>query len=295
MEGEHMTKSKSSTISAAGIVAVVALCAGFYAVKPVMPAVVNADNDWHELGTEIEHPFGESVVKGAPFSARVTVEHTQTLANGVHVSSKMIGSLYRDGDGRTRNELPREGGPEIAMIEDPGASVLYHLNLFHHTALKVTFSAERDNSELETRERKREMEERHNREIEEREKQQQQVELAGRKVTIERRAIAEPERKIESLGIQSFDGVQAEGKRVTLTVPAGKEGNDQPFEIVSEKWYSPDLKVLIMSKRIDPRIGDSVYRLENINRSEPSHSLFEAPSDFNITEEKTAYRRKERQ
>jgi len=80
----------------------------------------------------------------------------------------------------------------------------------------------------------------------------------------------------------------------SITIPAGREGNDQPFEIVSEKWYSPDLQVLIMSKHSDPRIGDTIYRLANINRGEPSRTLFDAPSDFSITEEKIEFRRKER-
>ena len=77
-----MTRRKSSsTIPTASLLAVVAMCAGFYAVKP-LPGVVDADTDWREVGSEIEHPFGEKLVKGAPFSAQVIIESTQTLANG---------------------------------------------------------------------------------------------------------------------------------------------------------------------------------------------------------------------
>jgi hypothetical protein len=47
-----------------------------------------------------------------------------------------------------------------------------------------------------------------------------------------------------------------------------------------------------MGKRSDPRMGEMVYRLANINRSEPARELFEAPSDFTVTEEKTEFRRK---
>src|SRR5215472_12596482 len=42
-------------------------------------------------------------VKGAPFSAQVVVENTQTLANGTHISQKMTGALYRDSEGRIRS------------------------------------------------------------------------------------------------------------------------------------------------------------------------------------------------
>ena len=43
----------------------------------------------------------------------------------------------------------------------------------------------------------------------------------------------------------------------------------------------------------DPRSGDSSYRLTNINRSEPSASLFEVPADYRIRE--TGIRQFERQ
>jgi hypothetical protein len=36
-----------------------------------------------------------------------------------------------------------------------------------------------------------------------------------------------------------------------------------------------------------------IYRLTNINRGEPARSLFEAPSDFTVREEKVEMRKKE--
>jgi hypothetical protein len=101
----------------------------------------------------------------------------------------------------------------------------------------------------------------------------------------------EPEKKIESLGTQTVEGTQASGTRVTITVPAGKEGNDQPFDIVYEKWYSPELQMIVMSRHSDPRSGEHIYRLANIKLSEPPHSLFEVPPGFTITEEKVERRR----
>jgi len=56
------------------------------------------------------------------------------------------------------------------------------------------------------------------------------------------------------------------------------------MEIVSERWYSPELQVVVLSKHRDPRMGENVYRLTNINRSEPARSLFETPADYTITE-----------
>jgi hypothetical protein len=40
------------------------------------------------------------------------------------------------------------------------------------------------------------------------------------------------------------------------------------------------LQTLLISKHHDPRSGETIYRLTNINRSEPDRSLFEVPSDY---------------
>jgi hypothetical protein len=103
----------------------------------------------------------------------------------------------------------------------------------------------------------------------------------------------EPTRRLESLGVQTFEGVQADVTRLTLTIPAGAEGNDGPLEIVSERWFSPELQIVVMARQSDPRVGEMVYRLTNIARSEPVRSLFEAPADFKLVEEKMELRKKE--
>jgi hypothetical protein len=257
------------------------------------PAVIADDRERFEFGGEIEHPFGEKAVKGAPFSAQVIFENTQTLNNGVHVAHNMTGALYRDSEGRTRQELPRDGAPEAVLINDNVAGVLYHLNMFQHTVGKVSIGTARSSQDgnvniitgrssqgVEVRTRRRENQER-----------EQMEKTRGVAAKPSGKEIA-PERRVESLGVQTFDGVQAEGSRFTITIPAGVAGNDQPFEIVSERWYSPELQIVIMGKRSDPRMGEVVYRLANINRVEPAQSLFEAPSDFNVTEERTEFRGK---
>ena len=76
----------------------------------------------------------------------------------------------------------------------------------------------------------------------------------------------------------------ADGTRTTQIIPAGRIGNDQPIQIVTETWYSADLKTAVLSKRTDPRMGETVTRLTNLNRAEPAHSLFEIPADYKVTE-----------
>lgn len=87
----------------------------------------------------------------------------------------------------------------------------------------------------------------------------------------------------ESLGKQSFDGVEAEGTRNTVTIPAGAIGNERPIQIVSERWFSAELQTVVMSRHSDPRFGETSYRLTNINRSEPDRTLFEVPAGYQIT------------
>jgi len=64
----------------------------------------------------------------------------------------------------------------------------------------------------------------------------------------------------------------------------GSQGNDRPIVAVNENWYSDELQTQILSKRSDPRYGESVDRLTNIDRSEPDPSLFLPPADYTITE-----------
>jgi TonB family protein len=95
----------------------------------------------------------------------------------------------------------------------------------------------------------------------------------------------------ESLGKQSIEGVEAEGTRTTITIPAGMMGNERPINIVSERWYSPELQTVVMTKHSDPRFGETSYRLTNINRSELARTLFEVPSDYTVKERPQSFTR----
>jgi len=80
------------------------------------------------------------------------------------------------------------------------------------------------------------------------------------------------------------NGVLAQGKKTTRTIAAGKIGNQLPITIITETWYSPDLHMIVMSKRTDPRFGDTTFQIENIQRGEPSADLFQLPADYTVTD-----------
>jgi hypothetical protein len=74
----------------------------------------------------------------------------------------------------------------------------------------------------------------------------------------------------------------AEGTRITRTIPAGAIGNEKPIVIVTERWYSNDLQTVVMTKRSDPRMGETTFTLTNIQRSEPDPALFQVPADYSV-------------
>jgi hypothetical protein len=62
-------------------------------------------------------------------------------------------------------------------------------------------------------------------------------------------------------------------------------GNEKDLQIVSEVWMAQDFKAIVMSKRSDPRIGETTFKLSNIQRSEPDPSLFQVPADYQIVDQ----------
>jgi hypothetical protein len=210
-----------------------------------------------------EMRWGGRTVKGAPYSAQATSEHTQTLSNGTRISRKSTAQVYRDSEGRTRHEeaAPAFGpfaasseSPQMIFINDPVARVQYSLNPREMTATRMRFSGDRNPP-------------------------YQLPPSPGRMSSSGR---PDSRGKQEDLGKQMIEGVEAEGTRFTFTIPTGQIGNDRPIEIVSERWFSPALQIVLLSKHSDPRFGESVYRLTNINRDEPATSLFEVPADYKL-------------
>jgi len=88
----------------------------------------------------------------------------------------------------------------------------------------------------------------------------------------------------ETLAPRTLEGVGVAGRRLRTTIAAGAIGNEWPLTITSEEWTSPELQILVLTDRKDPRLGDSTYRLLHISREEPAASLFQVPSDYTIKE-----------
>jgi hypothetical protein len=207
--------------------------------------------------------FDGKVVTGAPYSATAITESVQTLSNGARITRKTTASIYRDSQGRTRREMSLDGiGPfatagepaQMIFINDPVAGVHYIIEPRNRTARKMDAPPQRGDRP------------------------------GPRPPHHQGPENEPPDVKTESLGKQTIEGVEAEGVRSVITIPEGRIGNDRPIEIVSERWYSPELQTVILNKHDDPRFGETVYRLTSINRAEPAQTLFDVPSDFKVEE-----------
>jgi hypothetical protein len=88
--------------------------------------------------------------------------------------------------------------------------------------------------------------------------------------------------KSQSLGKETIAGVSADGARTSSEIPAGAMGNERPIEVVNERWFSPELQIVLRSKRSDPLLGDTEYTVTKLERGEPPRSLFEVPADYQV-------------
>jgi hypothetical protein len=86
--------------------------------------------------------------------------------------------------------------------------------------------------------------------------------------------------KTESIGERRIEGLKVTGSRLEFTIDAGAVGNEQPITVRSDQWFSADLGVVVSSTNNDPMIGETTYRLEQINRVEPDATLFVVPTDY---------------
>ena len=84
-------------------------------------------------------------VQGQPYSATITNESIQTLADGNRIVQSTSGTVARDSEGRTRQDmnLPSIGNlsaanaPHLVVIQDPVAQTSYTLDLTDKTAQKM--------------------------------------------------------------------------------------------------------------------------------------------------------------
>ncbi len=223
-----------------------------------------------------EAGIGGKTVTGAPFSANVTTQTTQTLADGNTIQHSTTGTFARDSQGRTRRDmtLPAIGPfaasgetpPHMVEINDAVAGVHYILD----PSLKIAHKMERRGRG------------KHANITTSGPMSVPDDQSAGVAIAVQPGPNDQNEVTTASLGTQTVNGVEAQGTRYTRTIPAGQIGNSKPITIVTERWYSPDLQMVVMNKRTDPMNGNSVTQFTDIQRGEPDPTLFQVPSDYTV-------------
>lgn len=251
-------------------------------------------------------PFADTPVTGAPYSAQRISEHVQVGADGTRfTTTNQQETLYRDSQGRTRTERRMmtgpnmSDGPTLVEISDPVANVGYTLDTQNKVAHRYTFQA--PPSRVTTA----------------------ATSGAGAssntvgvismvpaalpppplpppagvpapaaimttpamRTNVASNTHIRPEVKQEDLGTRMIEGVLARGQRYTQTWPIGSQGNDRPFQTVSETWLSQDLRMPVLLLNSDPRNGESTMKLISISVSAPPSTLFTPPSDFTVVDE----------
>jgi len=84
--------------------------------------------------------------------------------------------------------------------------------------------------------------------------------------------------KEEDPGVAVVNGVTARGTGTTTTIEAGRSGNDQPVRIVTERWYSTELQLDIKTVISDPRYGETIDQMKDIQQGPRDEGLFRHPT-----------------
>jgi hypothetical protein len=210
---------------------------------------------------EFGEGFENKVVTGVPLSGDLVVTRDTTLADGNRIHTQNTTRVYRDADGRVRREVgfelntPATGAAKRTMIiiTDPVAGKRYVLNPQNQTAHVMPLHPRKHG------------------------------EGPPPPPPLDGAVMVKPDSANvtrEQLGTKTINGLQAEGTRVTRTIPAGKIGNENPIEVVTERWVSTDLQLPLTTTHTDPMMGTVTTNLININRAVPDASLFQVPSDY---------------
>jgi hypothetical protein len=261
--------------------------AGLAAAQGTAPAGPPVSGSFGGSATFGFRPTGAPVITGASYSGEQVAESVQILADGTRITRKLPGQnqkMYRDFAGRTRTERPMFPGPPtavpnpvrdavVAEIYDPIAGFRYTLDSINHVAhrqkVQPFVQPAGTNSKAPS--------------VSPALSAPVQASNAGPPQSGDGRL--RPTISTESVGTQLINGVQAEGRRTIETIPAEAQGNDRPITIVSETWFSPELKITVLTKRSDPRSGDTTVQILNLSRAEPDPFLFTVPADYSVVDE----------
>src|ERR1035437_12311 len=174
-------------------------------------------------------------VTGAPYSAVEVTETQQVLTNGNTIQHRSQSNVYRDSLGRVRTESTMDArgqaNPQTARtivnIHDPVAGVRRTLDPQNKTANEMAIRPMGRGGNGGPPAGRLMLGRGGN------------PNAAARGVNPR----TDPNTVTENLPMQTINGLQATGVRVTRTIPAGQIGNAHPIQIVHENWMAVELQI----------------------------------------------------
>ena len=213
-------------------------------------------------GVQIQIPgIFVTPLPNAPFTAKVDIVSKEKLPDGTFNIKTSINHIARESSGRIYNERRRlvpvsfKGDPPLlsSHIYDPTTRLNIFLDPFTHLARESVLS---------------------------------RPPLPPPNAVPSRVANpANPLFKEEELGTQYVGTVVLRGIRKSRTIPADLSGTGEQIVIIDEYWYSPDLSVYMIIKHNDPRTGEQIVAVSEVDRHEPDASLFAVPAKFKVVDE----------
>lgn len=239
-----------------------------FALSLALPGLTHAQTtsqlmprDYPGVGTMVGGIF-VTPVPNFPFSADVEIISHIKLENGSehivtttdHIARASSGIIYNE-----RRRLMPAGfkgtAPLLsALIYDPSSRQSIMLNPNLHLAREVTLRAPQQTPNMAL-------------------PPQQQPKLPG---------VTESD-----LGTQMLSGLELHGIRKQRTIPADSSGTGKLVVITDDYWYSPDLAIYMTIRHDDPRTGEQLVAVTNVDRHEPSAETFLVPADYKVVDETT--------
>jgi hypothetical protein len=224
------------------------------------------------VGVGVGGAFSIPGQTGAPYSATRTTTRVQTLSNGTTITHTTTQKEARDSEGR----IYRATQMEMAPADRPQMTIYF----VSDSVKRITMSWS-SNGKVVT--------------VNHWPEPQTALQPARHLPTPQNNQATAPARTpiprnmnpdlhIDDLGTQTINGVQAQGRRITRVIPAGREGNDQPITVTTELWNSSELRTDVLQITDDPRSGNSRMELSDIDLTEPDPSLFQAPEGYTLQE-----------
>ena len=206
-------------------------------------------------------------VPGVPLKAAVHLESKQRLPDGTTEVRKTINNIARDLQGRIYNERrtwmnPAASGAPLLLsvhIYDP----ITKLNTFLDPATRIARQTAQPTGGR-------------NPEVVVTPEDAKSGARAGGQAT----RVTE-----EDLGREYMENVSVHGTRTSRTIPAERSGTGRPVVVTDEYWYSEELHLNMLVKHADPRTGEQTVTVMQVERDEPSATMFEIPAGYKVVDE----------